>query len=368
MTIQISALCGMSCNDERRTFSMNRYSFIIPAFNCKDYLPGCIESIIDIGITNYEILIIDDGSTDGSGFLCDEMANINKNIRCYHQNNKGVSASRNKGLELATGNYVLFIDADDQIEPSKLKEVLEVLNDTSDIDMVIFGLSFDYFFRNRMYRRDQIAHSKEGVFDKEELQKDFMSLYEHNLISPVWNKIIRRELLINCNIRFDSTLIEMEDYLFVLQCLARCNQVYISSHVIYRYRQSEDERNTFRRLLKIGNLSKYMSAFDRTVHELESENLVSSSLAVKLKDIIGQIYTGFIQEVVRFGSVSTIRTIMNDMIEGDYGKYVKALAPNTYRLAEEKKYILLWVSGMKVRVRHWIAIRVKYLISLGVGK
>ena len=105
---------------------MCRFSFIIPVYNCKQYLTGCIGSIEEIQLDNYEVLLIDDGSTDGSGDLCDVIAHKNHCVRCYHQKNRGVSAARNKGLELATGNYVLFIDADDQIEPSKLKEVLEV--------------------------------------------------------------------------------------------------------------------------------------------------------------------------------------------------------------------------------------------------
>ena len=347
---------------------MRRFSFIIPVFNCKDYLVGCIESIVKIGIADYEILLIDDGSTDGSGTLCDEMADISMYIHSYHQKNAGVSVARNKGLELATGDYVLFIDADDQIEPIRLKEVIEVLNHVSDIDMLIFGLSFDYFFCNRMYRRDEMAHNKEGVFDKAKWQSDFIGLYERNLISPVWNKIIRRDLLINYNIQFNTAMIEMEDFLFVLQCLARCRKVYISRQIIYRYRQSEDERNTYRRLLRIGNLSKYMGIFDRTVDELATEKLVSNSLVVKLKDIIGHIYTGFIQEVVRFGSVAEIKKTMDNILDGDYGRYVKAFEPNIYRLAEEKKYFLLWLVGAKIRVRHWVAIRVKYLISLGADK
>ena len=82
---------------------MCRVSFIIPVFNCKDYLLRCVESIDKIGLTEYEILLMDDGSTDGSGSLCDSIASSKNWVLCLHQTNAGVSAARNAGVDKASG-------------------------------------------------------------------------------------------------------------------------------------------------------------------------------------------------------------------------------------------------------------------------
>lgn len=347
---------------------MNKLSFIIPVFNCVDYLLECVESIEKIGLADYEILLIDDGSTDGSGSLCDSIANTSKFVCCFHQSNAGVSVARNRGLEHVTGDYVWFIDADDQIESEKMKSVIEILERDDTIDMLIFGLSFDYYFDGRIYRRDDLFYIEEGLFGREYWLENFWNLYKCNSVSPVWNKCIRRRILTDYYIRFDSNLIEMEDFLFVVQCFKRCQQIYISRDVIYRYRQSEDECNTYRRLLKIKDLAAYMRPFACLVGELVSENVISQEVAVKIKSIVGQIYVGFLREIIRFGSIAEIKKTMENMISGQYSKYVKDIAPDIYFMAKKKRYVHLRLIGARIRVRHWIAVRVKYIVSLGVNR
>ena len=347
---------------------MNKISFIIPVFNCIDYLSGCVESIKKIGLHDYEILLIDDGSTDGSGNLCDSIVRSNKYVSCYHQSNAGVSVARNKGLEQATGDYVWFVDADDQIESEKMKSVIKILGYEDTIDMLIFGLSFDYYFDGKIYRRDDLFYMEEGVFGRRQWLEKFWDLYICNAISPVWNKCIRRKILMDYRIRFDSNLIEMEDFLFVLQCFKRCQKVYVSREVIYRYRQSEDESNTYRRLLRIKDLSSYMYPFACSIDQLLSESAISIEVASKIESIVGQIYVGFLREIIRFGSIAEIKNAMENMMNGQYSKCVKAIDPAIYYMSKKKRYAHLWMIGTRIRVRHWIAVRVKYIVSLGVNR
>ena len=103
---------------------MMKISFIIPVYNCKAYLPACVESIRAVNVADYEILLIDDGSTDGSGIVCDELAERFPEIRVVHQANAGASAARNRGIQEATGELILFIDADDSIDSIALGNVL----------------------------------------------------------------------------------------------------------------------------------------------------------------------------------------------------------------------------------------------------
>ena len=100
-------------------------SFIIPVYNCKAFLPDCVSSIRSAGLTDYEILLIDDGSTDGSGALCDALVKTDGRIRVVHKLNGGVASARNVGLDHVKGEYIGFVDSDDIISPVMYEVLLE---------------------------------------------------------------------------------------------------------------------------------------------------------------------------------------------------------------------------------------------------
>ena len=104
---------------------MEKVSVIVPVYNTRQYLGKCVESIIHQTYRHLEILLIDDGATDGSGELCDKYAEKDDRIRVVHQINKGISAARNKGLNLASGEYISLVDSDDYIEENIIKKMLE---------------------------------------------------------------------------------------------------------------------------------------------------------------------------------------------------------------------------------------------------
>ena len=120
-------------------------SVVIPAYNCINSLEATLESILLSGLTDFEILLIDDGSKDGTARLCDALADRHGCIRCIHQENGGVSAARNRGIQEARGSYILFFDADDTVDPGALACCQEILA-AQHPDMLIFGMSFDYYF------------------------------------------------------------------------------------------------------------------------------------------------------------------------------------------------------------------------------
>ena len=103
-----------------------RFSIIIPVYNCDLYLRDCVNSVLSQNYENIEIILIDDGSTDKSGLICDEYAAQNERVRAYHQKNAGVSAARNVGLDMATGTYIVFLDADDILADNNLEQILAI--------------------------------------------------------------------------------------------------------------------------------------------------------------------------------------------------------------------------------------------------
>lgn len=123
-----------------------RFSIIVPVYNTERYLKKCIDSILIQKFSDFELILVDDGSEDGCGDMCDQYAEYDSRVRVIHKKNMGVSAARNDGLDKASGDYILFVDSDDWIE----NNCLEVLNDviTENIDVVVFGLK--KIFKNKI--------------------------------------------------------------------------------------------------------------------------------------------------------------------------------------------------------------------------
>lgn len=323
-------------------------SVVIPVYNCINTLENTLDSILRSGLTDFEILLIEDGSRDGTDALCDALQERHACLRCFHKENEGVSQARNRGIQEARGDYILFFDADDTVDPGALKGCEEILR-TQNADMLIFGMSFDYYFRGRRYRRDALVPPMAGVLGKEQWIGNMKTLYECNALSPVWNKFIRRSLLLDNRVCFPGGLIEMEDFLFSLNCLKHCESIYILPEAIYRYRQPEDEGNTYRRLCRIPSLSAYMAPFEEALAAIPGG-----------AEIAGQIYSAFFFEMMHSAPISLMARTAEDMLSGKYAPQIEASNPRLYRLLRQKKYVPVRLRSLAVSLRHTLAVRVKY--------
>ena len=237
------------------------FSVIIPCYNCVKTLEATVNSIRACGLTDYEILIIDDGSADGTAKLCDTLCVRYPELRCVHQQNAGVSAARNRGIDEALGEYLWFVDADDTVDAGSLSHAADTI-DRQQPDMLLFGMSFDYYHRGKLYQRDELIPPCVGGLSLKQLKEKFQELYACNALTPVWNKFHRRVLLLNSGVRFHEDMILMEDFLFVLEVLPYCKDIYSLPEAIYRYRQAEDEKGAYRRFQRIPDLAGYMQPFE----------------------------------------------------------------------------------------------------------
>lgn len=209
-------------------------SVIIPIYNVKDYLVECIESVMEQTYKNIEILLIDDGSTDGSAELCDEFEKRDARIKVYHKENGGVSSARNYGLKKATGELIGFLDADDTIHP----QMYEILYD----NMLTHGAMLSYCLIQRMYgtQKDNGEEDEPIVIEG----KESLSLKAHfKLVScpyigkSVCDKLFRREIL--GGVYFDERYSAGEDNLFVTRVLLKEPICVYAGKALYLYR---DER------------------------------------------------------------------------------------------------------------------------------
>ena len=155
------------------------FSVIIPCYNCVKTLERTVESIRVCGLSDYEILLIDDGSNDGTAELCDRLCGKYEGIRCVHQSNKGVSAARNRGIDEARGEYIWFVDSDDTVDEDSLRGVLKTAL-LKKPDMLLFGMSFDYYNHGKMYLRETLNPPSEGMLSLQNLKDDFDEFYNCN--------------------------------------------------------------------------------------------------------------------------------------------------------------------------------------------
>ncbi len=193
-----------------------RVSIIVPVYNAKDFLPKCLDSILSQTYSDFELILIDDGSTDGSGDICDRYALNDCRIRVAHQPNAGVSAARNTGLDLAIGDYVFFNDADDYIENGYVQAFMGVI-DATNADWVLGG---------PLNTQDVI---RLGRNDFGLLFTKYRMSYRKGPCAKVFSNAVIR----NNKLRFDEGVSIGEDYIFNLKYLLAINTVSIANIPFY---------------------------------------------------------------------------------------------------------------------------------------
>lgn len=186
-------------------------SIIVPVYNLGEYLRGCMESILRSTVSDYEIILVDDGSTDGSGELCDGFARQDSRVRVIHKPNAGVARARNSGLEAATGEYVMFVDGDDQIHPRMIEWLLEAMQ-SGDYDLaMVHGVKMkEPEARQRAGQGwdDQKDHNLKTVSQDEYMRKIYALDFQYHV---VWGKLYRKSLIEG--LYFKDTAAEDQEWL-----------------------------------------------------------------------------------------------------------------------------------------------------------
>ena len=213
-------------------------SIIVPVYNVREYLKKCIESIIGQTYKNLEIILVDDGSTDGSEELCDEFVKRDSRIRVIHQSNAGSTAARNAGLNMATGKYVGFVDSDDWIEPDMYESLYEALK-KNDADI---SVGRQIINRDNIEYPEKIRSVYEGTYHKSDgiivnniiYSQDF----KNKGISPnLWDKLFKIELIKKTQQKVNSETKFAEDDLATYSSLLEAQRVTFVNKLIYHYRQ-----------------------------------------------------------------------------------------------------------------------------------
>ena len=264
---------------------MLKYSVIIPVYNVENYLPRCIGSLLAQNYADLEILLIDNGSKDQSGQICEDYAAQFANITAYHIPNKGVGSARNFGLAKAKGEFICFVDADDYLVGNLFSDVESQLD--SQLDLLVF--SYYNSIEKNLSEIDRSAKilPTEGKKDKSDFIALFQELWLTDMMYTVWNKIYRKEFLEEHQIVFESYELG-EDVRFNLNVyqhvnavllVKSCYYVYISGRIDSAMGQYNPNRMNYQ-LEELGKVDQLMISWnshdDQFIDQIKARILMSN--------------------------------------------------------------------------------------------
>lgn len=208
-----------------------RLSVIVPVYNVEKYLRECIDSILTQDIDEMEVILVDDGSTDGSGAICDEYAEKDGRVTVIHNENGGCSAARNAGLDIAQGKYITFVDSDDYLLPNTYRTNVEYMEKHPEVDCLQIPTVYDErIIFTRKYKRENKARTFVG-------NEIFLNWWSGKTINHfAWNKIYKREMWEN--LRFMNGAF-VEDCMITPDLSTRCQMLHLSQAGGYFYRYTE---------------------------------------------------------------------------------------------------------------------------------
>lgn len=267
------------------------FSIVVPVYNCEKNIKRCLDSIIMQRYKNFEVYIIDDGSTDRSGEICDEYSKNDLRIEVIHKHNEGVSAARQEGIKKSNGEYICFIDSDDEYESDFLEKIKEAL-DKNKSDIVMVGYK-KLFTHNSIIKYEEMVKPSNCYWNNvHEIQRKIIPLFSNMSIAPLWNKAYRRELLL------EEKMEEMktgEDYIFNMKILEKTNSISCIDCCLYRYYRPNDEITRVNMLL-FEFLDDYINMHKQTYHLLfDVWNIVPQDiLEEKIDDLMYGLYQGIL--------------------------------------------------------------------------
>ncbi|MFO7612594.1 MAG: glycosyltransferase [Clostridia bacterium] len=219
---------------------IEKVSVIVTVYNGEDHIGDCIDSIILQTYRNIELIVVDDGSTDMSGHICDDYAACHGWITCIHGENEGLSAARNKGLDEACGKYIIFMDADDHVEPGMISVAVERMKET-EADVCIWGYYADFTDMAGRHIKAIEHHAENRFYYGGDLGKIAGFGGATGLLGYAWNKIYRRSLIEEGGYRFEKGLSLIEDIVFNSQVLSRSKGICFIDALFTHYMQRSSQ-------------------------------------------------------------------------------------------------------------------------------
>ena len=221
---------------EKEEMTGKRISIVIPVYNVEGYLHSCVDSVLGQSYRNFELILVNDGSRDGSPAICDEYAKADSRVVVIHKENEGPSRTRNRGIEEAKGDYLMFVDSDDLLVAGTLEKMMNAM-EQSNADLCICGYER---FRDDWSLPSSLTTEPLQVFkDRKELAAVYNQPKTNMFGVSIWAKLYRLDIIRQNNIRFDTDISYEEDCVFNLDYFRHVTTTAVIPDVCYRWRQME---------------------------------------------------------------------------------------------------------------------------------
>lgn len=218
-----------------------KVSIIMPVYKVEEYVGKAIESIQAQTLTDWEFLIVDDGTPDRSGEICDEYAAKDGRIHVIHKENGGAPSARNMAIELAKGEYFYFLDSDDWAEPTMLEDMYNLAK-RDNAQLVVAGFYIDTYIGNGQFMTDDYLVEDAVYPDKESFRKNAYKLFDKNLLYTPWNKLFEAKYVMENDLRFPTTF--WDDFPFNVSVVRNVERVTVTSKQYYHFLRARTESET----------------------------------------------------------------------------------------------------------------------------
>ena len=248
-------------------------SIVVPVYKSEKTLAGCLNSLLAQTYSDIEVICVIDGSPDSCGEICDGYAQKDARVKSIKRENGGVSSARNRGIEEARGEYLMFVDSDDTVEPDYCEKMWKAHTETG-ADLVICG--FHHWYVGRDVKK---IPSNPGVYDTKAYAEDFLKLYQEGFLNMPWNKLFKKSEA-GC---FDTSLSLGEDLLFNMNYLEKCDKIAVISDALIHYIQEEkgNTLSTKKRDNKLEIASKVCAGVQNYYKKISGEDKLHPVIAGK---------------------------------------------------------------------------------------
>lgn len=317
-------------------------SIIIPVYNKGKYLDKCIQSIVKQSFTDFEIILVNDGSSDESGSICNQWQKEDSRIRVIHQQNSGVSNARNNGLKYATGEYIQFSDADDWWSEESFRDLFKDISIYDSPDILIYGMTKVYPNGNS---KKIHPHALGRIALKDFLSNLIVEQKETGVYGAVCNKLTARHIINTHHIQFNPSYNLIEDYDFYITCFEHSQSIALSHQCGYHYLQ-EAENSTFSPSfrfhyphvmairMKAYNLTDKVCGYIKANHDILQEELEN-------------LYLGMYVELgtPNYNTIDKLRTEVKALLDGKFTLTPQGTSINTKIISFLlKKQLFLFLS------------------------
>ena len=283
-------------------------SVLVPVYNIERYIGFCLESIIKQKYRHLEIIVVDDGSTDRSGEICDLYATKDSRIKVIHKANGGLVSARKAAMQVAQGKYIGYVDGDDWIGPDYYSGLFLMFNE-EDCDAVIAGFSRDLFDSTATMSNVVAA----GCYEGDKLTNLFANMistgkfFRHGITTYLWNKLFKREIVEKIQLGIDDNISIGEDGAVVYPALLQCKKFFVANNFSYHYRQREDsmlkkskpfEQEISQLQVLYNQLCKSIEKYPEKLQlKLQLQKYLLSTCIIRSGGIIGSSYFPFEKDI-----------------------------------------------------------------------